>query len=120
MIAGLSMRDRSALDHCIHLIPLAPLRSSGLLQISHVGAAFRAPLFIEKVPAYSITSSARASSDGGTSRPSALAVLPLMTSSYLVGACTGRCQRLLQRDADRRGAAEYLSPLSNRKERSPF
>ena len=39
---------------------------------------------------YSITSSARASSFGGTFRPSALAVLRLMTSSYLVGACTGR------------------------------
>ena len=35
---------------------------------------------------YSITSSARASSIGGTSRPSALAVLRLITSSYLVGA----------------------------------
>src|SRR5713226_919905 len=39
---------------------------------------------------YSITSSARASSVGGTVRPSALAVLRLMASSYLVGACTGR------------------------------
>src|SRR5262249_30866711 len=39
---------------------------------------------------YSITSSARASSIGGTSRPSAFAVLRLITSSYLVGACTGR------------------------------
>ena len=39
---------------------------------------------------HSITSSARASSDGGTSRPSDLAVLRLITSSYLVGACTGR------------------------------
>src|SRR5262249_58897597 len=39
---------------------------------------------------HSITSSARARSVGGTSRPSALAVLRLMTSSYLVGACTGR------------------------------
>ena len=37
-----------------------------------------------------ITSSSRASSVGGTSRPSALAVLRLITSSYLVGACTGR------------------------------
>ena len=27
---------------------------------------------------------------GGTTRPSALAVLRLITSSYLVGACTGR------------------------------
>ena len=40
--------------------------------------------------AYSITSSARASSEGGTVRPSALAVLRFITSSYLVGACTGR------------------------------
>jgi hypothetical protein len=41
-------------------------------------------------PVHSITSSARASSVGGTSRPSAFAVLRLMTSSYLVGVCTGR------------------------------
>ena len=39
---------------------------------------------------HSITSSARASSVGGTSRPSALAVLRLIASSYLVGACTGK------------------------------
>src|SRR4051794_28650822 len=38
---------------------------------------------------HSITSSARASTLAGTSRPSALAVLRLITSSYLVGACTG-------------------------------
>src|SRR6476469_8791014 len=44
----------------------------------------------ELAPLHSITSSAVASSDGGTSRPSAFAVLRLMTSSYLVGACTGR------------------------------
>jgi hypothetical protein len=39
---------------------------------------------------HSITSSARASRVGGTVRPSALAVFRLITSSYLVGACTGR------------------------------
>src|SRR5262249_51201006 len=39
---------------------------------------------------HSITSSARASTVAGTSSPSALAVLRLITSSYLVGACTGR------------------------------
>src|SRR6516162_3085661 len=39
---------------------------------------------------HSITSSASASSLGGTSRPSAFAVLRLITSSYFVGACTGR------------------------------
>jgi hypothetical protein len=39
---------------------------------------------------YSITSSARESRVGGTVRPSALAVLRLMTSSNLVGCSTGR------------------------------
>ena len=39
---------------------------------------------------YSITSSARASSVGGTSRPSAFAVLRLMISSNFVGCTTGR------------------------------
>src|SRR5262249_17182820 len=39
---------------------------------------------------HSITSSASASSVGGTSLPSALAVLRLITDSYLVSACTGR------------------------------
>src|SRR5258705_7500650 len=39
--------------------------------------------------AYSITSSAVASSDCGMVRPSAVAVLRLIISSYLVGACTG-------------------------------
>ena len=44
----------------------------------------------ELPPPHSITSSARASSVGGISRPSALAVLRLMTSSNLVGCTTGR------------------------------
>src|SRR5262249_22200283 len=44
----------------------------------------------ELAPFHSITSSARASSVAGTSSPSVLAVLRLITSSYLVGACTGR------------------------------
>src|SRR6185369_11707569 len=44
----------------------------------------------ELAPLHSITSSARASSVGGISRPSVLAVLRLTTVSYLVGACTGR------------------------------
>ena len=35
---------------------------------------------------YSITSSARPSTDGGTARPSTFAVLRLTASSYLVGA----------------------------------
>src|ERR1700730_15688174 len=44
----------------------------------------------ELAPLHSITSSARESSIGGTSRPSAFAVLRLIVRSYLVGACTGR------------------------------
>src|SRR5215467_10156784 len=39
----------------------------------------------ERAAFHSITSSARPSSVGGTERPSALAVLRLMRSSYLVG-----------------------------------
>src|SRR5262249_16806005 len=39
---------------------------------------------------HSITSSARASTVGGRSMPSALAALRLMTSSRLTGSCTGR------------------------------
>jgi hypothetical protein len=39
---------------------------------------------------HSMTSSARASNDGGTVMPSAFAVFRLITSSYLVGTCTGR------------------------------
>jgi hypothetical protein len=41
-------------------------------------------------PSYSMTSSARASSEGGTVRPSVLAVLRLMISSNLVDCITGR------------------------------
>ena len=44
----------------------------------------------ENWPPHSITSAARASSVGGTSRPSVLAVFKLITSSYLVGACTAQ------------------------------
>src|SRR5262245_21552510 len=44
----------------------------------------------EGAPLHSITSSARASRLSGTVRPSSFAVLRLITSSYFVGACTGR------------------------------
>src|SRR5207244_10197354 len=63
------------------------LLQSGVLRSCRqpVGRAVRDPL-----RRYSITSSAIASSVGGTSRPRALAVLRLMTNSNLVGNCTGR------------------------------
>jgi hypothetical protein len=44
----------------------------------------------EALPGYSMTSPARARIDGGTVRPSALAVLRLTTSSKVVGCWTGR------------------------------
>src|SRR5262245_21526714 len=44
----------------------------------------------EVAPPHSITSSVRASSETGTSRPNAFAVLRLMTSSNLSANCTGR------------------------------
>ena len=47
-----------------------------------------------EVASYSITSSARASKEGGTVRPSALAVFMLITSSNLVGCSTGRSEGL--------------------------
>src|SRR5262245_1292971 len=43
-----------------------------------------------KWPHHSITSSAQAIRVAGSSKPSALAVFRLMTSSYLLGAWTGR------------------------------
>jgi hypothetical protein len=45
---------------------------------------------IADIANYSITSSARASTDGGIVRPNAFAVLRLITIAYLVDACTGR------------------------------
>jgi hypothetical protein len=44
---------------------------------------------------YSMTSSARARIDGGTARPSALAVLRLTTSLKTVGCWTGRSAGLI-------------------------
>jgi len=53
--------------------------------------SWRKGSFILNLPSHhSITSSARASSVGGTSRPSVLAVLRLMTNSNLVDCTTGR------------------------------
>src|SRR5215212_868749 len=49
----------------------------------------------ELAPVHSITSSARASSIGGISRPSALAVLRLITNSNLVGCRMGRSAALV-------------------------
>jgi hypothetical protein len=65
--------------------------------VNRLGGAHRQFAFVQaavsrcsKLHRYSITSSARASSVDGTSRPSVLAVFRLITSSYLVGFCTGK------------------------------
>jgi hypothetical protein len=62
---------------------------------------------------YSITSSARASSVGGSSRPIAFAVLRLMISSYLVGCWSGSSVGLRRRRSQRiRPSAEPPLTLS--------
>jgi hypothetical protein len=58
--------------------------------LARATAASAGKFHFEPPSHHSITSSARASTLAGTSRPSALAVLRLSTVSYLVGACTGR------------------------------
>src|SRR5262249_51862083 len=64
---------------------------------------------------YSITSSASCCKCRGTLRPSAFAVLRLITSSYLVGACTGRSAGFapLRRRSIYSAALVYWSITSN-------
>src|SRR5262249_28113790 len=70
----------------------------------------------ERAPLHSITSSARASSVGGTSRPSALAVVRLITRSNLVGCSTGRLAGFAPRkilstwSAARRHSSSWFGP----------
>src|SRR5262245_44831432 len=62
---------------------------------------------------HSITSSARASSDGGIVRPSAFAVLRLMTRSNFVGCSTGKSAGL----APLRILSTYVAARRNKEER---
>ena len=89
-------RRREAHEHADAPHPLALLRARRQRPRRRRAAEQRDEL----APFHSITSSARASSVGGTSRPSALAVLRLMTSSNLVG--------LLHRQVGGLGAFEDL------------
>ena len=57
---------------------------------------------------YSITSSARASTDGGMVRPSALAVVRLKTRSNLIGCSTGRSPGFVEDQEDLRGVLRTL------------
>jgi hypothetical protein len=63
---------------------------------------------------HSITSSARASSVGGTSSPIAVAALTLIAISYLVGVCTGElaCLRALEDLIIYSAACRYCSAMS--------
>ena len=80
--------------------PLCNVRFGSLADILRCGSQSALPpkadmqlgmsaLCQQRTFAYSITSSALASSVGGTVRPSAFAVFRLMTIWYFVGACTG-------------------------------
>jgi hypothetical protein len=77
----------------------------------------------ELAPSHSITSSARPSDDGGTSRPSAVAVLRLIASSYLVGACTGKSAGFLAlKDAIdvRRCSPKHITLIAAVRSRAPL
>src|SRR5207245_10262225 len=66
------------------------LAVKAVMPAAGVGARRAAEQRDELASLHSITSSTRASRLSGTVRPSAFAGLRLITSSYLVGACTGR------------------------------
>src|SRR3954449_10320851 len=67
-----------------------PASRAGLLRVrgERPGKGRAAKKREELPPGHSITSSASRRNDSGTLNPIALAALRLMTSSYLVGACT--------------------------------
>jgi hypothetical protein len=86
----ISEKVRSAVLTIVRPLPVYPqLRTSHSTTLTVAKGHFQTHASQQSKP-YSITSSARASTDAGRSRPSALAVFRLTTSSYLVGVCTGR------------------------------
>src|SRR5262249_26026656 len=86
-LASVTMRPTVACQNSVRQPTASPPAGRGVRERPHRRAAEHRD---ERAPLHSITSSARASTVVGMSRPSALAVLRLITSSYLVGACTGR------------------------------
>ena len=92
-------RHPSAISTFGHVMAGVFLATSGIPppESGHPAAVLGCPLSANrdrphrsKQRPYSITSSARASRDGGTVRPSALAVVRLTTKSNLAGCSTGR------------------------------
>ena len=66
----------------------------------------------ELAPVHSITSSARASSVGGTVRPSALAVTRLMAKSNNAGYMTRQIRRALPTSYNRNQKSDVRGPLA--------
>jgi hypothetical protein len=83
--SGAAMRWRPKM---VSVAPLTPTRRRARRERPR----YRAPEQRDEIapPHYSITSSAVASNDGGTARPSILAVSALMISSNFVDCMTGR------------------------------
>jgi hypothetical protein len=77
-------------------LPLFPLKTDMRSRDWHVSLGPHEPTsgIAVNYIRYSMTSSAVARRIGGTLRPSALAVLRLIASSYLLGVCTGRSAAL--------------------------
>src|SRR5262245_20182607 len=70
--------------------PLYPRKRTCAVQLGMSALGQKRTHAAQQKDRYSISSSARASSSRGTVIPSALAVLRLIASSYLIAACTGR------------------------------
>jgi hypothetical protein len=91
-VSSLPSADLAAEDFFGGLISRCQSRVRFTPKSGHVQCNSACPLWAKSGHrySYSITSSARVSNAGGTARPSTFAVLRLMTSSNLVGCCTGR------------------------------
>jgi hypothetical protein len=85
VIHDLGRRSFTAMH--VRFAPKATIRSSSC---DRSRCARTGLMHCSKLYLYSITSSATESSDGGTVRPSILAVIALMTSSNLLDCTTGR------------------------------
>src|SRR5262249_41429976 len=88
---GIPRNCRSRHAWCNLLEQFQPFAGHAELEIHKPGDVAAWPRqAVNKAAADHSTSSARASTEAGRSSPSAFAVLRLITSSYFVGACTGR------------------------------
>ena len=89
VVASAGVNSSKSFACCPGVIPMPVSETDSSIQ-ARPSARPRLDLAILGETPHSITSSARASSDGGISRPSARTVLRLITSSNLVDCITGR------------------------------